>query len=201
MIPRISWHSALPGRYLFLAFCLSVLLSSCEEEAQSDSTPVWLNDEQLPLESFGVTYYFSDSAHVRAILKADHVIEKTEPNDQGEMELKHYFDQGVNIEFYNTLDEMESTVESNQGVFSKEKGVAELNGDVKVVNMMNEQLLTDQLFWDKNIDSVYTHKPVRIETPEQIITGSKGLRSNTNFTSYYIFGIKGIVNVDEELAQ
>lgn len=201
MIPSISWRFFLPGRYFFLIYFLGFFLVSCEEENQQDSTPVWLGDEQLPMESFGVTYYFSDSAHVRAILKADHVIEKTEPNDQGEMELKHYFDQGVSIDFYNPLDELESTVEANQGVFSKEKGVAELNGDVKVVNMDNEQLLTDQLFWDKNIDSVYTHKPVRIETPEQIITGSKGLRSNTNFTTYYIFGIKGIVNVEEELAQ
>ena len=201
MTAMISWRPAFPGRCFLLVCSLGVFLSSCGEEAQQDSTPVWLGDEQLPLESFGVTYYFSDSAHVRAILKADHVIEKTEPNDQGEMELKHYFDQGVTIDFYNPLDELESTVEANQGVFSKDKGVAELNGDVKVVNMKDEQLLTDQLFWDKNIDSVYTHKPVRIETPEQIITGSKGLRSNTNFTTYYIFGITGIVNVEEEFTQ
>ncbi len=186
--------------YLLLLLCPGLLFWSCEEEPTQESTPVWLDDSQLPLESFGVTYYFSDSAHVRAILKADHVIEKTEPNEQGEMELKHYFDQGVNIEFFDEFDKLESTVQANQGVFVKEKGIAEMNGDVEVVNMKDERLLTDQLFWDKNIDSVYTQKPVRIETPEQIITGSKGLRSNTNFTTYYIFGIQGIVNVDEELS-
>ncbi|MEM6633290.1 MAG: LPS export ABC transporter periplasmic protein LptC [Bacteroidota bacterium] len=181
--------------FLYLLFVCVYM--SCTEEEQA-STPVWLDEEQLPMESFGVTYYFSDSAHVRAILQADHVIEKTEPNEEGEMELKHYFDQGVEIEFFDDKDVLESTVRANQGVFRKDKGIAELTGDVVVTNTKDERLLTEQLFWDKTIDSVYTYKPVRIETPEEIITGSKGLRSNTTFTTYYLFGIQGVVSVEEE---
>ena len=181
----------------FLYLFIGLIGISCAEEEQK-STPLWLNEEQLPMESFGVTYYFSDSAHVRAILNADHVIEKTEPNEEGEMELKHFFDQGVEIEFFDEQDVMESTVSANQGVFRKDKGIAELTGDVVVTNTKDERLLTEQLFWDKSKDSVYTYKPVRIETPEEIITGSRGLRSNTTFTTYYIFGIQGVVSVEEE---
>ena len=188
---------AMPLAFLLLSCWLTW---SCTEE-QENGTPAWLGDADLPLESFGVTYYFSDSAHVRAILNADHVIEKTEPNEQGEMELHHLFDQGVEIEFFDTQDKLESTVTANQGIFRKDQGIAELNGNVIVINTKNERLLTEQLFWDKAIDSVYTHKPVRIETPDEIITGSKGLRANTNFSVYYIFGIQGTVAVEEEMAQ
>ena len=72
-------------------------------------------------------------------------------------------------------------------------------GNVKVTNIKDEKLTTDQLFWDGKIDSIYTYKPVLIETPTETIRGNNGMRANTSFTSYFIFKVKGEMEVGNEL--
>jgi len=172
--------------------------SACEEESEKVIAE-WNEDMIMPTESFGVTYYFSDSARLRAQLNNPHVLEKTEEDEGGTLQMVHYFNRGVKIQFFNPQGAIESTVRADKGIFRKERGLAELNENVVVENVKGERLETERLFWDKDIDSVYTHLPVKITTPDRIITGSKGLRSNTHFTAYTIFGIQGEMEMQEEL--
>jgi len=181
--------------FLLLGICI---VSACEEE-QEAAKPLWQEDKVLPIESFGVTYYFSDSAHLRAQLETPYVIEKTEENENGVPRLVHHFDKGVKIIFFSETGERESVVTADNGIFRKEEGIAELNKNVVVTNLKQERLETEQLYWDKDIDSVYTHVPVKIQTPDRIITGSKGLRANTNFSAYTLFGIQGEMEMEDEL--
>ncbi len=156
-------------------------------------------EENVDVESFGVTYVFSDSAHVSANLYATHVREQQEGEEKTEVEVVHVLDGGVKIHMLNQLGQTTSTIVSDSGIYRRTSGIAELYGNVRLSNFKGETLETEELFWDEKKDSVFTTKFVRIETPDKIITGSEGLKAKADFSSYTIFGIQGEVETEEDL--
>ena len=199
-----------PMRTLIYLFLFAGLMGCSEEETPAETVDFLETESYSGVESFGVEYYFSDSARVSAQMFATKVIEREEaveeekPENKVEekkevpMETVHYLSQGVQLYFLNFHGIAHSTIRSDSGVFRREKGIAQLIGQVEMTNHKEETMKTEELFWDKEKDSVYTDKFVRIETPDKIITGSKGLRSNTDFTAYTIFGIRGEIETKEE---
>jgi LPS export ABC transporter protein LptC len=187
-----------------LIFCCLLLLWACQEETAANETVDPAQAEQASgVESFGVEYYFSDSARVSAQLFAAHVTERekaeVEP-ESGPTEKKetvHYLDGGVKLNFLNQAGKSHSSITSEEAVFQRKKGIAQLKGNVIMTNYKKESMYTEELWWDQEKDSVFTDKFVRIETPDKVITGSKGLRSNTDFTAYTIYGIQGELETDE----
>ncbi|MEM7372930.1 MAG: LPS export ABC transporter periplasmic protein LptC [Bacteroidota bacterium] len=184
------------------------------EESQPEVGDFLETEVYEGVESFGVEYYFSDSARVSAQMFATRVIEREEPvvedqevekvvspvkdeDKEVKTEMVHFLSRGVRLYFLNFRGIAHSTIKSDSGVFRREKGIAQLIGQVEMTNHENETMKTEELFWDKEKDSVYTDKFVRIETPDKIITGSRGLRANTDFTSYTIFGIRGEIETEE----
>ena len=153
----------------------------------------------MGVESFGVEYVYTDSAQLAAKLRAARVIEKIE-KEGSQVQTIHYFSGGVEIEFFDPIGRPRSHMTSREGVLYREKRIAEMNGDVVLTNYKGERLETEQLFWDDQKDSIYTTKFIRIETPDKVITGSRGLRSNTSFTAYTIYGIRGEIEAEDEPA-
>jgi LPS export ABC transporter protein LptC len=177
---------------------LLMILAGCAEEETASKRPLPEFETDVDVESFGVTYVFSDSARVSANLYASHVKEQQE-GEEGDAEVIHLLDGGVKIHILNDYGQVTSTILSDQGVYRRQTGSAELYGNVRLSNFKGEKLETEELFWDEKKDSVYTTKFVRIETPDKIITGSKGLKAKSDFSAYTIFGIQGEVETDEEL--
>ena len=65
--------------FLYMKWRVFVLLLTCVACISSEKEPdVLPQEEKLEIESFGVEYLFSDSAHVTARLLANHVIERIE---------------------------------------------------------------------------------------------------------------------------
>lgn len=178
-----------------------MLLNSCSgEEAERPGRPLPPIEEGVDSESYGVTYVFSDSARVTANLMSAHVTEKEEQEgEQTKKRMVHYLDGGVKIIILNSYGQTTSTIVSESAVYERDDGIAELLGNVVLNNYNDEKLETEQLFWDEKKDSVYTDKYVRIETADKIISGSKGLKATSDFSSYTIFGIQGEIETDTEL--
>jgi hypothetical protein len=65
------------------------------------------------------------------------------------------------------------------------------------VNNKGDTLRTELLTWDESTQKIYTDKFIRITTPEQIILGD-GLESNTEFTEYKIFKIRGTISLKKQ---
>ncbi|MCB0851771.1 MAG: LPS export ABC transporter periplasmic protein LptC, partial [Bacteroidetes bacterium] len=136
-------------------------------------------------------------ARVSAQLIAGHVVEK-ETGEENNKETIHFLDQGVEVYFLNAYGQTTSQISSQSGEYNRKAGLAELKGSVVLINQKGEKLETEQLFWDEKKDSVFTNKFVRIETPDRIITGQKGLRANTEFTAWTIIQSQGEVEVKDE---
>lgn len=114
----------------------------------------------------------------------------------GKPQTLQYMEDSIHIDFLDSYGKSHSFIESKSGIYSQDDEWAVLIEDVVLKNEKGERLETDQLFWDKTVDSVYTHTPVKITTPDKIITGSGGMRSTTSFNSYVIFGTYGEVSLN-----
>jgi len=60
-----------------------------------------------------------------------------------------------------------------------------------------ERLNTEELFWDRQKEFIYSNKFVKLTTGEQVITGD-GLTSVEPFDELIILNPKGLIEVNEE---
>ncbi|MDX2283930.1 MAG: LPS export ABC transporter periplasmic protein LptC [Bacteroidia bacterium] len=180
-------------RPAFLPACvLAVLLAAaCTEDPDYSSLPFLDRKDSVRTESFGVTYYFSDSARVVARMQARHVAERTENNDRQAMEVVYVVDGGLVLYFLDAGGQTVSTVTADAGEVQRSSERATLRGNVRLASRRGETLETEELHWDQRKDSIFTQKRVRIQTPDQLIIGRKGMRANASFTSYTVFDIQG----------
>ncbi|MCI4666842.1 MAG: LPS export ABC transporter periplasmic protein LptC [Bacteroidia bacterium] len=180
--------------YLLLILTLFI---SCDDENSQDANSLLKKYDGVKSESFGVTYYFSDSARVTAELKAKHIIEKE--YKEPKVEVIHIIDQGLRLNFLNSRGKAHSFIEADSGRFYIKDRKGSLFGNVKMLNSKGESLETEVLHWNEKKDSIFTDQKVRIETSDKIIIGKRGFRSNKEFTNYIIYGIEGEIETEDDI--
>jgi LPS export ABC transporter protein LptC len=167
---------------------LSVLgLWGCSEIEKSDD----LTEYEGPiLELTDVESLYSDSSVVRLKLIARRQLEYENKD--------HEFPEGIYIEFYDTDGILSSTLKANYCYnYGKEERWRAL-GNVIVKNVVsNEQLNTEELFWEPNKEIVYTNEFVRIETDGEIVMG-EGLEAAQDFSWWNIKNGRGTISLDSE---
>ncbi|MEO0898172.1 MAG: LPS export ABC transporter periplasmic protein LptC [Bacteroidota bacterium] len=182
-------------RYLLMISMLLLFLGCSSEDSEADKRAFMKEYDGVRSESFGVTYYFSDSARVTAELVAEHIIEKefVEPKRQ----VLHLINRGLTLNFLDARGRTQSYIKADSGSFDMNDRSGSLYGNVSMLNSNGETLETEELFWNEKKDSIFTDKLVRIETPDKIIIGKGGFRSNTEFSNYIIYGIEGEIQTEE----
>lgn len=142
------------------------------------------------MEVENVETLYSDSTVLRIRLKAPKQIEL----QNGDRE----FPNGVYVEFYDESGKMTSTLTANSATFYKEKNSYKVLGNVIIKNLEEQKTLkTEELNWFPDKQKVNTDKFIRIETPDQILTG-EGLDAREDFSSYKIRKPKGVFTPEEE---
>lgn len=177
-------------KILFLIAISMVGFMGCEDLEKSN---VITEYEGPILELTNVESLYSDSSVVRLKLIAPRQLEY-ENND-------HEFPDGIYIEFFDKDGVLSSTLESNYCYnYGKEERWRAL-GNVIVKNVLNnEQLNTEELFWEPKKEIVYTNEFVRIETDGEIVMG-EGLEAAQDFSWWNIKNGRGTINLDGETAQ
>lgn len=172
----------------FLIFALSIFITiSCSNDEdlkniQEYTGPIIEVDSALTL--------YSDSAVVRVKVIAARQLEF----QNGDRE----YPEGFYIEFYETDGKISSTLRANKGFYNKEKDLYSGIGDVVLRNIeKDEQLNTEELFWKRTEQNVFTDKFVRIESQGEILTG-EGLTAKQDFSSYRILKPTGTWSIDAE---
>lgn len=177
---------------------LSALMFACGSEDSGQTASAFMKKfDGVRSESYGVTYYFSDSARVTAELKAEHIIEQElkEPR----VKVVHIIDKGLRLNFLNSRGKPHSYIEADSGLFELKERTGSLFGNVRLHNSKGETLETEALHWNEKKDSIFTDQRVRIETADKIIIGKRGFRSNKDFTNYIIYGIEGEIETEGDL--
>jgi LPS export ABC transporter protein LptC len=160
-------------------------------EAQRASLPVseWHN----------VLYTYTDSARKKAVLKAPHIFERLDTalaTTGAKRVTVRYMDRGFALTFFDAAADTESTITARSGELRETTGKAIARGDVVVTSRKGERLQTEELTWIRQKDKIVTDKPVTITTATEVLYGV-GLESNTRFTQYTIFQLKGIVQLTD----
>lgn len=108
------------------------------------------------------------------------------------------FPEGFKVEFYDKNMKVESVITADYGIHYVKKKLINAKNNVVVINFTkDEQLNTDDLFWDQRRKRIYAESDVKITRPTEVLYGS-GFDSDEEFTRYEVFKSKGEVELKEE---
>lgn len=175
--------------WIFWLLALVVSMAwGCTDELQDPDKEVKYTGPLI--ENKDVVTLYSDSAKLLVKLQAP--LQQEFENGDG------VFPKGLYVEFYEKPGQMTSTLKANYAKQDRNKDLYLAKGNVVVKNLQKQEMLeTEELYWNKNKQEIYTDKFVKITTAEEVITG-KGLRANQDFSRYSITKVTGTFSLKEE---
>lgn len=178
---------------MFLPVIILLMLVSCENDIQRIQSLT--DSENLPtISGEDIEIIYTDSAKLVMILKAGKIKQFTN-------EKRPYieFPDGIYVEFYDDSLNIEATIKADYALYYNEDKLWEARGNVEAHNMSkNEQLNSEELFWNEEKKLIYSNSFSRIETEDGIFYGKDGFTSNEKFTKWKLKGSRGTVNIKNE---
>lgn len=107
-----------------------------------------------------------------------------------------YFPEGVYVEKFDSLFNVEASVKADTAYYWDKKGLYKLIGNVEILSLEGKKLETSVLFIDQNEDKIHTDCYFELQEGEKIITGI-GFESNQTMTKYKIFNSQGTFPVSD----
>ena len=107
-----------------------------------------------------------------------------------------YFPQGVYVEKFDSLFNVEASVKADTAYYWDKKGLYKLIGHVSILSQEGKKLDTSILYFDQKEAQIYTDEYFELEEGDKIITGI-GFKSNQNMTKYKIFNSQGTFPVSD----
>lgn len=166
--------------------------SACKEDTISQSNKVVSKDELLIDRADSVTVILSKEGHTKARLRTKEFIQNEEAKPP-------YLDmnKGLRVEFYDDSLHIESVLTARTARFYTQSNNILVQDSVLVVNDKGEQLKTQQMVWNNNLQKFYTQKPVQIIRGTSITYGT-GLEANRDFSWIRIFNQTGTIPVEKD---
>jgi LPS export ABC transporter protein LptC len=136
-----------------------------------------------------VTIEYTDSGFLKARIFSPILVAVKQTNNPY-VEMK----KGLKVDFYSVKGDIQSYLTADYAISYPNKKVIVVQRDVEILNIKGEVLNTEELRWDQVKGRIYTNKPVKITTKDQIITGI-GLESNQSFSDWEILNVVASINV------
>ncbi len=158
-----------------LAYLVTLVLlsTSCREDVDASLLEVYDGPMNMAI---NIHLIESDSAIVRSDIKAPKQLEFANGNLE--------FPDGIEIEIYEKDGQLSTTLRADRAYFIREENLYRGEGDVQVHNILNDQeLQSEELFWDIRKKIIYTEKFVRIQSGGDYSYGS-GFEADETFTTY-----------------
>lgn len=182
--------------FLFL-LVVTIIAGGCRPKKQ-ELIDSFMDRSKMPLlHTFDASSLISDSGITRykVISKEWLIFDKSN-------EPYWYFPQGLYVEKFDSLLQVEGSIRADTAYFFDQRKLWKLIGNVHVMNLNGEQFTTNLLFWDQNLQKIYSDSFITITQPERIIFGY-GFESNESMTIYRINKSSGtfLVNEDQQEEQ
>jgi LPS export ABC transporter protein LptC len=170
---------------------LLAILPSCKNDIQAIRSLEVL--DTLPdMTAHDIEILYSEKSRVQIKLVSPTLISKE--NEETEL----IFPEGFKVFFFDTLMNVTSTITADYGISHEKKKLMEARHNVVVENMeKGEMLNTEELFWDRTREVIYTDKFVKITSGGQVITGD-GLFSKEPFDELEVKHPKGLLEIKDE---
>jgi LPS export ABC transporter protein LptC len=175
----------------FLISTAVLFLNQACQKTNLDEVESMTKERVIPNETAkDVQFIFSDSGHVKA-----QIISPRLEMVRGEDAYTEMPD-GLQATFFDLHGRANAFLTAKYGKRFTNKKLIELKDSVVVVNIKNDTLNTQELYWDERKDIVYSKKAVRVKTTEDIIY-SIGFESDPNFSYYKFYKITGNISLEE----
>lgn len=180
--------------WLFQVLFIFLVFISCGK-TKTELAEIVFDPEKTPLVSTDdVSTLISDSGITRFHIDAkrwDMYSEAKEPY--------WYFPEKIHVERFDSLFNIEFSIDADTAYYFQRKKLWKLIGNVKVLNLEGETFTTTILFWDENKAQVYTDEFVRVQRKDEEVTGI-GFLSNQEMTNFKFYKSGVLLNVKEESA-
>jgi LPS export ABC transporter protein LptC len=179
-------HSITMAFSFVVLFSLSTALTGCNQTEVKE--PVEYNGPMRIVEKMET--YYSENDRVTVKMTADVVNQFANGDNE--------FPKGIYVEFFDKEGKLESTLRANHAFYFKAENKWRGRGKVQVKNIAkNEQLNTEELFWQPKEQLIHTDKFVTIRQQEDVIYG-EGLEAKQDMSDYTILKPYGEFEVKEE---
>jgi len=174
----------------FFSFFLLILIINCtgkDVKPKVDSTFIV---EELPAqESWNSTVFFTDSGKTAAILYTGHL-------QLFNARKETILDDGVKVEFFNSLEVKTTTLTSKRGRVDERTNDLYAIDSVVAVNDSGIVVRTDELKWRNRDQKIVSDKYVTIDSPDEHIEGY-GFESDQHLRNYVIYNITYITRANK----
>ncbi|OEY72738.1 LPS export ABC transporter periplasmic protein LptC [Salegentibacter salarius] len=126
----------------------------------------------------GINLKYTDSGRMVANLKSPKMKDFTNK----EFPYRE-FPEGLELEIYDENNE-KSTVTSDYGIIYDGTNLIDLQGNVVIFTADSMRLEASQLYWDQNINWIFTDKPNTIKFPNGALNEGEGFDANQNFGNF-----------------
>ena len=187
--------SSLRAKALLLTAALAAwcaLLLGCNGEVEHTAEAVRAEDSLPFMHARGINTLISDSGLIRYRMVAEEWDIYT-PEAGGLSTWK--FMKGLLMERFDEKFHVDLYVQSDTA-YLHQQYLWELRGRVIIRNIKNEVFRTEELFWDMDRHEMWSHKFIRIVTPERELQGNN-FRSPETMTRYWITNRSGAFPVSD----
>lgn len=173
----------------FFLFLLTIaLIMGCDKELSEDAENTVYKGPLRTLENAEI--FHSDSGRVKARISAKKILYLQNEDREAP--------EGFHTIFYDKEKNESATLRADYAYYKSEDEIWQASGNVIIVNKVNKEILkTEELFWDPRTGDVNTEKFVKIETEEEVITGT-GLEAKQDFSSWAIKSPEATFVIEED---
>ncbi len=166
------------------------LFFSCETKKKGASQK--LISEQAPIaEAFEVNLKYTDSGRLTAVLKAPKILDYT-----NKYFAYYEFPEGIVLDIIDKEGKV-SVVTSDYAISYRQTGLIDMRGNVDIKTADSTHLQAKQLYWDQNINWVFTDQPYKSYLPDGSINEADGFDANQDFTILNSRINDGVIFIDE----
>lgn len=148
-----------------------------------DNIPQIHDANEVPVQKIDSLHItFSSNGRIRYNITTPHVLSYTEVEEP-----YNEFPQGGFVEMFNDSLQLETTIFAKYAIHhTKPEGEIWMATDSVVVHNLirGQSLFTDTLYWDIAKKEIYTNSYVKVVTPDMIMPGEHGMRSDEQFRDY-----------------
>jgi len=181
-------------RIAFAVIILCFLSAACSK-GKTVIDSVALDVQVLPMiHSEDVSTLISDSGvtRYRLVAKVWDVYDSPQPQKS-----YWYFPEKVYIEKFDSIFNVEGSIEADTAYYYDKKRLWHAIGNVKAMNLQKEKFETQELFWDEKIQKIYSEQPIKVERTDGTVILGVGFESNQAMTDYHIFKTYGTFYISD----
>lgn len=171
-----------------LGLALAILLFNCQVKPEEILDMQEYTGPVAEVED--AVIYYSDSAKVKIKMDTPVLLRFGSGDEE--------YPKGLFLEFYDKEGKPNATLEADYCYYTKKDDLFKATGNVKIKNLeKGDQLDTEELFWNRKKEEVFTDKPVAIRKDGDLHYG-EGLKAKQDFSSYTLINPKGKISLKNQ---